>query len=70
MAEKRLEEEKKPVSLWWMFVPVLLGVAGGWVAWRVHKKKEEQMARIMLIIGIVFTIVIVPFYIWLLMLYL
>ena len=63
-------EEKKNVSMWWMFVPVFLGVAGGLVAWKVHKEREKEMARVMLIMGIIFTLVIIPFYIWLLSVYL
>jgi cytochrome bd-type quinol oxidase subunit 1 len=65
-----MRKEKKGISLWWMFVPILLGAVGGWAAWRIHKKNEERMARIMLVIGIVFTLIIIPFYIWLLTLYL
>jgi len=64
------EEEKKNVSLWWMFVPIFLGAAGGLVAWRMHKEREREFAIIMLVVGIAFTLVIVPFYIWLLLTYL
>ncbi|UCC91903.1 MAG: hypothetical protein JSV39_01385 [Candidatus Aenigmatarchaeota archaeon] len=64
------EEEKKNVSLWWMFIPIFLGAAGGIVAWRMHKEREREFALIMLVVGIAFTLVIVPFYIWLLLVYL
>lgn len=63
------EEEKKNVSLWWMFVPIFLGAAGGVVAWKMHKEREREFARIMLVVGIAFTLIIVPFYIWLLITY-
>jgi hypothetical protein len=67
MVEKKEEEGKgkSSVSLWWMFVPIFLGAAGGWLAWRAHKEREREMARIMLIVGIVFTLVIVWLYVWL-----
>ncbi len=61
------EEEKKRVSMWWLFVPVFLGALGGWVAWQQHKEKEREMARLMLIVGIVFTLIIVLLYVWLLL---
>jgi CHASE2 domain-containing sensor protein len=64
MAESE-KDEKKSVSLWWLFVPVFLGAVGGWLAWQQHKEKEREMARMMLIIGIVFTVIIVLLYIWL-----
>ena len=64
------EEEKKNVSLWWMFVPIFLGAAGGLVAWKIHREREEEFARIMLVVGIAFTLIIIPFYIWLLLTYL
>lgn len=74
MAEEKLENKKETkkghISIWWMFAPVLLGLAGGLIAWKVHKDREERMARIMLVIGIVFTIIIIPLYILLLTLYL
>jgi len=63
-------EENKKVSLWWMFVPVFLGAVGGYVAWQAHKEREREMARIMLVLGIAFTLIIIPFYIWLLLTYL
>lgn len=63
------EEEKKDVSLWWMFVPIFLGAAGGVVAWKIHKERERELARIMLVVGIAFTLIIIPFYVWLLLTY-
>ncbi len=60
----------KKVSLWWMFVPIFLGAVGGLLAWKIHKDEEREFALIMLVVGIVFTLVIVPFYIWLLLAYL
>lgn len=63
------EKERKPVSLWWTFVPIFLGAAGGLLAWRLTKHKHNEMAMILLILGIVFTVVIIPFYIWILTLY-
>jgi cytochrome bd-type quinol oxidase subunit 1 len=68
MGEKQVPE--KQVSLWWMFVPIFLGAAGGVVAWKMHKEREREFAMIMLVVGIVFTLIIVPFYIWFLMFYL
>lgn len=65
-----MEEEEKKTSLWWMFVPIFLGAVGGAVAWKIHKEKEREFARIMLVVGIVFTLIIIPFYIWLLLQYL
>ncbi|MCX6817708.1 MAG: hypothetical protein NTU57_02530 [Candidatus Aenigmarchaeota archaeon] len=65
MSKEETREEKKSVSLWWMFVPVFFGVAGGWLAWQQHKEREREMARIMLVIGIVFTAIILLLYIWL-----
>ena len=62
MAEEK--KEKEEVSLWWMFVPVFLGIAGGWLAWQQHKERERELARIMLLVGVVFTVVIVLLYIW------
>jgi CHASE2 domain-containing sensor protein len=62
---KESKEEKKSVSLWWVFVPVFLGAAGGWLAWKAHKDREKEMARMMLIIGVVFTVVILLLYVWL-----
>jgi CHASE2 domain-containing sensor protein len=59
------EEERKSVSLWWLFVPVFLGAAGGWLAWRQHRKREREMARLMLMLGIVFTVIIALLYVWL-----
>jgi uncharacterized membrane protein len=71
MAEKKDEKEEaaSQASLWWMFVPVFLGAIGGWYAWQKHKEKQKEMARIMLILGLVFTLIIIPFYIWLVMQY-
>ena len=62
MEEKK---ERKDVSLWWLFVPIFLGALGGWVAWKKHKEREREMARIMLIVGVVFTLIIVLLYVWL-----
>lgn len=59
----------KKVSIWWMFIPIFFGFAGGFLAWKANKKHEEEMARVMLVVGIAFTIVIVPFYIWLFLTY-
>jgi NADH:ubiquinone oxidoreductase subunit 2 (subunit N) len=60
----------KKVSLWWMFVPIFLGALGGLAVWRMHKEREREFALIMLVVGIAFTLVIVPFYVWLLLTYL
>ena len=59
----------KKVSIWWMFVPIFFGFAGGFFAWKANKEKEAQMSLVMLVTGLVFTLVIVPFYIWLFMTY-
>ncbi len=59
------EEKEKKASIWWLFVPVFLGVAGGWLAWKAHRDRERELARIMLIVGIVFTAIIVLLYVWL-----
>ncbi len=61
---------EKKVSLWWMFVPIFLGAAGGLLAWKIHKENEEEFARMMLVVGVAFTLIIIPFYIWLLLTYL
>jgi CHASE2 domain-containing sensor protein len=59
------KEERKDVALLWLFVPVFLGALGGWLAWKRHKEKERELARIMLIVGIVFTVIIFLLYVWL-----
>jgi cytochrome bd-type quinol oxidase subunit 1 len=59
------KEEEKKISMWWVFVPIFLGAAGGWFAWQAHKKKEKEMARMLLVIGLVFTVIILLLYIWL-----
>ena len=67
MEEKKTQErkdEEEQASLWWLFLPIFLGAAGGWYAWQQHKNREREFARIMLILGIVFTVIIVLFYIW------
>ena len=64
------KKERKPVSLWWTFVPIFLGVLGGFLAWRLTRHRHNEMARILLVLGIVFTAIIIPFYIWILMVYL
>jgi len=38
------ERERKPVSLWWTFVPIFFGALGGIVAWRLTKHKHNEMA--------------------------
>jgi CHASE2 domain-containing sensor protein len=68
MNEER-EEERRPVSLWWTFVPIFLGALGGVVAWKLTKHRHNEMAMILLVLGIAFTVVIIPFYIWILTLY-
>lgn len=60
------DQKKKSVSVWWMFAPVFFGAAGGWLAWRAHKNREKEMARMMLVIGLVFTVIILLLYVWLL----
>jgi cytochrome bd-type quinol oxidase subunit 1 len=54
----------KRVSIWWMFVPIFFGFAGGFFAWKANKEREEEMARVMLAIGLAFSLVIIPFYLW------
>lgn len=61
--------EQKKVSLWWMFVPIFFGALGGVLTWKMHKDRERDFAMVMLVVGIVFTLVIIPFYIWLFFLY-
>jgi CHASE2 domain-containing sensor protein len=63
------EKERKNVSMWWTFVPIFLGAAGGLVAWRMTRHKHNEMARVLLVVGIIFTVIIIPFYIWLIMTY-
>ncbi len=63
------EKKRQPVSLWWTFIPMFLGFAGGLIAWRLTKKKHNEMAMVLLIFGIVFTVIIIPFYLWLLSIY-
>ncbi|NIO19315.1 MAG: hypothetical protein GTN76_00855 [Candidatus Aenigmarchaeota archaeon] len=63
------DRERKPVSLWWTFVPIFLGAAGGLLAWRLTRHKHNEMAMILLVLGIVFTVIIVPFYLWILAIY-
>lgn len=65
MEKKEEKEERKDIALWWLFVPIFLGAVGGWLAWKQHKEREREMARIMLIVGVVFTVIIVLLYIWL-----
>lgn len=65
MEEGESKEERKDLSLWWLFVPVFLGAVGGYLAWKQHRKREKEMARIMLIVGLVFTVIIALLYIWL-----
>ena len=62
-------EEKKPVSLWWVFVPIFLGALGGAITWKIHKDRERDFAIVMLVVGLAFTLVIIPFYIWLIITY-
>ncbi|MCD6591044.1 MAG: hypothetical protein J7K72_03685 [Candidatus Aenigmarchaeota archaeon] len=66
MPEKK---EEKGISLWWTFVPVFLGVAGGLIAWKMNKKKHLEMSRVLLALGIIFTLIIIPFYLWLMTIY-
>ena len=65
MEKKDDKESRKDASLWWLFVPVFLGAVGGWIAWKQHKEREKELARIMFIVGMVFTVIIVLLYIWL-----
>lgn len=68
-SRKEEKKDKKPVSLWWTFVPIFFGALGGLVAWRLTKHKHNEMALVLLVLGIAFTVVIIPFYIWILTLY-
>jgi CHASE2 domain-containing sensor protein len=65
MENNEEKEERKDLSLWWLFVPIFLGAVGGWLAWKQHKEREREMARIMLIVGVVFTVIIALLYVWL-----
>ncbi len=67
---KESSKRKESISLWWTFVPLFFGAAGGLIAWRLTRKKHNEMARVFLIFGIVFTIIIIQFYLWLLSVYL
>lgn len=60
---------EKKASIWWMFVPIFLGAAGGLLAWKVHKEEERELAMVMLVVGLAFTLIIIPFYIWLFLIY-
>jgi hypothetical protein len=50
------EKGEKVSKLWW-FVPLFLGVLGGFAAWSINKERNEKVANRLLIFGIVWSII-------------